>query len=201
MSTTNHLLKQATRGDEAAFRALHDRFSARLERYVSDRMSGRVVARIEPEDIVQEVFQQTFSQVERVAPGPKGSFFRLLVTIARRRMVDVDRRLSTQKERSMSSLLPLGDEPESSAAFESWLQAQATDPLTALLRSEEREQYHRAFLNLNDSTRRLIWLRLVDGRSVRDVSQILGKSEGAVSVGFHRALRAWAAEVRKLRGE
>ena len=196
-NTTDSLLESAIWGDEAAFQRLYDRFAKKLERYVSGRLQPRGAAHTEPEDIVQEVFAEVFTHITRFHPRGRGTFYRLLVTIARRRMIDLNRRLSARPEGNLA--------PEASASAASgvseFLESKRTGPLTQLLRSEERDLCRQAFEELPESAREILWLRLVEERSAREISTLTGKSVGAVWVWFHRALKAWYEKFNALRAK
>ena len=195
-NTTDNLIERALTGQSAAFDELYERFSSRLTRYVRERIAGRVASRIEPEDIVQEAFAEVFTRMGRVQPRGRGTFFRLLTTIARRRVVDVDRRLATRREKTVGTRAP-GDDSEAAE----WLRSKCTGPLTALLRSEERDLCRRAFDELPARAREILWMRLVEERGVAEISRLTGRSVGAVWVWFHRALKSWATRFNELRGE
>jgi len=195
-NTTDDLIERALTGQSSAFDELYERFSSRLARYVRERIAGRVASRVEPEDIVQETFAEVFTRMGRVEPRGRGTFFRLLTTIARRRIVDVDRRLATRHENAVPSQTTIDD-----LEAAEWLRSKCTGPLTALLRSEERDLCRRAFDELPARAREILWMRLVEERGVAEISRLTGKSVGAIWVWFHRALKAWATRFNELRGE
>jgi RNA polymerase sigma factor (sigma-70 family) len=194
MNTTDSLLKEAVEGDAVAFNLLHERFAKRLERHVSSALGPRLAALVEPEDVVQEVFAEVFTHIDRIEQRGKGTFWRLLVTIARRRIIDHGRRAAVRPE--SHAMAPTDAE----AARESVPASRGTGPLTTLLRAEEQELCRRAFQELPESAREIIWLRLVEERSAREISGLTGKSTGAVWVWFHRALKAWHEKFDALRG-
>ena len=183
-NTTDRLLERARHGDQQAFAALYDRFAGRLGEYVGTRIRSDAARRVDPEDIVQDVFADVFASLDRFVPRGKGSFFALLATIARRRMVDHYRRRSTVREK---------DDLSRAAGHAS----RRTGPLTRLVRSEERELRLRAFAALPEKAQRIIRLRLVERRSAREIAALTGTSEGAVWVWFRRAMAAWSKEVRR----
>jgi RNA polymerase sigma-70 factor, ECF subfamily len=186
--TTDSLLAGAIQGDEAAFEALYGRFATRLAHYVSDRISGRNALRMEPEDLVQEVFSEVFTRINRFEPRGKGSFYKLLLTIANRRLVNARRRFAARQEEGPGVAL-------------AEVASTHTGPLTALLRAEDRELCRRAFALLPEKDRKVLWLRIVEERGAREIGELTGKSVGAVWVWFHRALKAWSAQFDALRGE
>jgi RNA polymerase sigma-70 factor (ECF subfamily) len=53
-----------------------------------------------------------------------------------------------------------------------------------------------AVARLPEARRRAVVLRFVDEMSTAEIAEVLGRSEGAVRVLLHRALRAVAADLR-----
>src|SRR5687767_4461909 len=129
-NTTDLLLESAFRGDEAAFDAIHSRFRGRLEHYVSDRMGRRLASAMDPQDLVQEVFAEVFTRIDRFEPRGAGTFYKLLVTIANRRLANAARRLASRPDERAS--------PSAEGAIAE-IPSPETGPLTALLRAEDRE--------------------------------------------------------------
>lgn len=66
------------------------------------------------------------------------------------------------------------------------------DPAMLAGRAEEARRLRRALDQLSDDRRQVIVLRFVDGLSAREIGAVLGRSEGAVRVLQHRALRQMA---------
>ncbi|MGL5094634.1 MAG: RNA polymerase sigma factor, partial [Planctomycetia bacterium] len=58
------LANQARGGDEDAFSAIYNRYSEKLVRLARSRISERLSARIEAEDVVQSVFRTFFGRVQ-----------------------------------------------------------------------------------------------------------------------------------------
>jgi RNA polymerase sigma-70 factor (ECF subfamily) len=63
------------------------------------------------------------------------------------------------------------------------------DPAGIVGRAEEARRVRHALARLNDDRRAVVVLRFVDGLSAREIGAVLGRSEGAVRVLQHRALR------------
>ncbi|MGH7378382.1 MAG: RNA polymerase sigma factor [Thermoanaerobaculia bacterium] len=195
IETTDRILEEAASGQEEAFDLLYARFAGRLERYVAGRLRGRAALQAEPEDIVQEVFAEIFTSLGRFQPRGKGTFYRLLVTIARRRMIDLERRMAARPEGRRAD--PTAE--AGSGGLELAARSPRTGPLTRLLQLEDQELCRRAFQALPEGAREIIRLRLVEERSAGEISRLTGKSVGAVWVWFHRAMRAWYAAFEALR--
>lgn len=71
----------------------------------------------------------------------------------------------------------------------------AIDPATAALADDQRRRLRRAIAALPEDRRQVVVLRFVDGLSAREIGDVLGRSEGAVRVLQHRALRQLSATI------
>lgn len=82
-------LRRAQRGDEAACRALVDRYQAAVFALISRMLVG---AGGEVEDVAQETFLEVFRSLERFAPLGPARLSTWILTIASRRAIDALRR-------------------------------------------------------------------------------------------------------------
>jgi len=74
------------------------------------------------------------------------------------------------------------------------------DPLDVAHETELRDEARAAWAavgRLPDDRRRVVTLRFVEEMSAAEISDVLGRSEGAVRVLLHRALRSVAADLRR----
>ncbi len=69
------------------------------------------------------------------------------------------------------------------------------DPAGELARAEDARRVRRAIAALSQDRRQVVVLRFVDGLSTAEIAAVLGRSEGAVRVLQHRALRELAARL------
>jgi RNA polymerase sigma-70 factor (ECF subfamily) len=67
------------------------------------------------------------------------------------------------------------------------------DPAGAVGSAEDRRRLHSALEQLPEDRRQVVVLRFVDGLTAREIGAVLGRSEGAVRVLQHRALRELAS--------
>jgi RNA polymerase sigma-70 factor, ECF subfamily len=65
----------------------------------------------------------------------------------------------------------------------------APDPLAAVTAADDARTLRLALRGLAEDRRQVLVLRFVDGLSTREIGDVLGRSEGAVRVLQHRALR------------
>jgi RNA polymerase sigma-70 factor (ECF subfamily) len=165
--TDEELMLRYTRGDDAAFRALFQRYAAALLRMVT-RNVGR------PAD-AQDIVQQTFLQLHR-ARGDFRPGMRLrpwIMTIALNLGRDLLRRRGRRPESPAEEALlaAVAPEPPEAAARES---EQAAARVRAALGSLPREQ------------REVIELHWFEELPFNEIANIVGASCGAVRVRAHR---------------
>ncbi|HVX29681.1 MAG TPA: sigma-70 family RNA polymerase sigma factor, partial [Nitrolancea sp.] len=121
-------LALAARSTPRAFVQLYQRYADRLYRYAA----GLTGSTSQADDIVSDTMIAAFEQLHRFDPT-RGSFAGWLFTIARRRMVDDQRRLSRLRRAFQRH------GPESSVA---------DDPLVSVIRSEDAARLRAALLRL-----------------------------------------------------
>lgn len=200
------LLAALRRGDEEAFMALVERYSAAMLRvallYVADRAAA--------EDAVQDAWLGVLRGLDRFEERSslRTWIFRILMNCAQTR---------GQKDARSIPFSLLGDTAEDgapagdpdwfdprSAAWRSAPRSWAGEPEARALAAETRGRIQQAILALPPRQRQVITLRDVDGWSAAEVSELLGLSEGNQRVLLHRARtsvrRALAEDVAADRG-
>src|SRR5688572_1750619 len=77
------LAQECQKGDEAAFAAIYERYAERLIRLARSRISERLSARIEAEDVVQSVFRTFFGRIQdnRFTFEAEDDLWKLLVSM------------------------------------------------------------------------------------------------------------------------
>ena len=158
-------------------------------------LSGRAVrARVDPDDLVQEVFLRVLSTATVVpAPEPGETALRkLLRRIARNCVVDVLRAARAVKRRGTELRLERSDWSRIGVP-ESDLAANVAGPATRAATADDHRLLMAAFARLSAEHRRIIGLRQLEGHSAAEVARRTGRSVTAVHSLYRRALLAWAA--------
>ena len=131
-----------------------------------------------PDDLTGDVFLEVASRIGRFTGGP-GAFRAWVFTIAHSRLVDEARRASHRgSETVLSAEVPAGDDVEGEVMDR--------------LRSEELLG---AVDSLPPDRREVVLLRVFGQLSVAEVAEVLHKSQTAVKVLQHRAVRSLQANL------
>src|SRR5215217_2892601 len=162
------MVRDARAGDSSALGQLYDTYRDRVARFATGRLGDAEKA----EDVTSETFEAVLRNLGSYRAGT--DFEAWLFTIAHRRVTDVFRRRSRRRE----------------VALDETVQAAVGGPEEAVLAAERRAEVAGAFRRLRADQQEVLALRVLGGLSATQVGEVLGKSEGAVRVAQHRALRS-----------
>lgn len=163
---------RAAQRDRRAFGVLYRRYVERVYGYAFYLLGDHHDA----EDATERTFLAALDAIGGFRD--RGASFRAwLFRIAHNQLANVLR------SRARHPVTPLDAIPEP---------ATGSDPAGDLARAEEARRVRRAIAALSDDRRQVVVLRFVDGLSTPETATVLGRSEGAVRVLQHRALRELA---------
>lgn len=168
-------LIEAAQRDPSRFAELYDGHFHRIYAYVWRRVGSRA----EAEDITSETFHQALQNLPRFE-WRGVPFAAWLYRIASNAISDHYRREARQKEL-----------PSELAEGESSRESEAADE------ADRRAQVFRGVAALPPDQRRVIQLRFAEEKSIREVADALGRSEGAVKQLQFRALQALRERVKE----
>jgi RNA polymerase sigma-70 factor (ECF subfamily) len=184
-------LVEAARRDPACFDALYRKYLAQVYSFAFYELRDHHAA----EDATERVFMQAMTALPRfeeradsfagagTEPGAAdASTFRVWLFQIARNVVANERRRDRRR-----SAAPLED---------ALAVATADDLVEAAAAREAGSAAWQAVARLPEDRRRAVVLRFVDEMSTAEIAEILGRSEGAVRVLLHRALRSVAADLR-----
>jgi RNA polymerase sigma-70 factor (ECF subfamily) len=187
---TDRLIQLASGGDAAARDRLLARHRARLRRMVRLRLDPRLVARVDPSDVVQDALAEAARRLDAYLRRPPLPFYPWLRQIALDRLLDLRRRHLRAGKRSVAREEPgvpsLPD--ESAAELAARLIDLGSSPSRHLLRQELRQRVRMAVGRLSADDREVLVLRHLEQMPVREVAAVLGVGEGAVRMRLVRAL-------------
>jgi RNA polymerase sigma-70 factor (ECF subfamily) len=174
---------EAARRDPRAFEALYRKYVAQVYSFALYELRDQHAA----EDLTAQVFMRALAGLRHFreqADGPASSFRVWLFQIARNALSNERRRVRRHP----------------AAPLDAALEMPALDdvPKTAAERDELREALA-AIDQLPAERRRALVLRFVHEMSTREISQVIGRSEGATRVLVHRSLQALGRQLGRSR--
>jgi RNA polymerase sigma-70 factor (ECF subfamily) len=163
------LIKSAVKGDASAFGQLYDHYQPMIYRFVAVKVSRRE----EAEDITHQVFMSAWLNVKSYQHRGH-PFSSWLYQIARNQVIDFYR--SRRSDTPIDAI-----DPEYFAV--------ATSAEFAIPMKLEVEAVRQAMKKLKPEYEDVIILRFIEDLSLKEVAGVLGKTEGAVKLMQHRAMR------------
>lgn len=164
------LLVEAAQFDPARFDALYDLHFERVYGFIAGRVGDRATA----EDLTSDVFYKALANLKsyewRGVP-----FLAWLLRIAANAVIDRSQRAFRER--------PIGDDPPDLGA---------KPDMRAI---EHRARLFQLVKRLPETQRRVVQERFVDQRSIREVAERLGKTEGAIKQLQLRALERLRAQM------
>lgn len=162
----------------------------RLKKMLAVRMGPKLLARVDPSDIVQEALLEASQHLAAYAREPTIPFYPWLRRIAYRRMQDAARRHVAGQRRSVRREQPWGVPlPEGSAVeLADLLVASGTSPSRNLRREELRARVRTALAQLPAGDREVLILRYLEQLRPGEIAAVLEISERTVRSRHRRAL-------------
>ncbi len=173
LSRTRALIRPALMGDTGAAGALLERLRARLVIWAAGRMSAGLRAKIEPEDVAQEVLLAIHKGLPAFEGTDERAFFGWVFRIAENRIRDMVDHFGAQKR-----------QPGPPLSFSQ------TSPSQAAARTEDLRRIVQALEALPEDYRTVIRLRRVEHREVTEVAELMDRTPNAVRVLYCRAIKA-----------
>jgi RNA polymerase sigma-70 factor (ECF subfamily) len=177
---------------EAALAELFDRYQEKLARMIALRMDGRILGKVDREDVLQEAFLEAARRIQDYLDQPLVPLFVWLRQITCQVLINIQRRYLGAKMRDVKLEVPL-DRAASAGASSALLVAQLADSLTTpsqfAVRAETASQLRAALENLDQADREVLLLRHLEELSNNEVAQVLGIDKYAASKRYLRALQ------------
>jgi RNA polymerase sigma-70 factor (TIGR02952 family) len=167
------LVRRAQEGDPEAFGELYDHYVTLVHRYAYHRVGDRATA----EDVTSETFVRALRRIDSLSFQGRdvGAW---LVTIARNIIRD---QVKSSRYRLEVATADMRDADR------------ATDgPEDAVVQQLTNEQLLACVKQLGSEQQECIALRFLQGMSVSETAEIMGKKEGAIKALQHRAVRRLA---------
>jgi RNA polymerase sigma-70 factor (ECF subfamily) len=174
-------LDRMNRTEEITAAGLYERFLEDVYRFVLRHVSGIE----EAEDITAEVFAAAAAGLSRFRGQCPPSVW--LLSIARRKIIDVRRRRTARPELLTSQLAAAEVEGLWEQARSAAGETAVEGPEALLMRAEARRVVQELLAQLNADQREVVLLQYVEGLSVAEIATVMGRSPGAITSMLHRA--------------
>lgn len=172
-----NLVRLVKKGDQDAFSELYDLFIDPIYRYVYYRVNSGDV-----EDLVASIFVKLWENIHKYR-AKKKFFSAWLFKIAHNMVVDYYR---SAKDRNFDEL------SIDVASLE-----REHNPIKRVEKDFDQRALRVALKHLKRSHREVIIHKFINDFSNKEISEILGKSEGSLRILQHRALKALKLELEK----
>ncbi len=167
------LVERARNGDPQAFAELFEPLRQHLLAAIRRRLSPAIRQRVDPEDVLQDTFVRGLHSVSRFEWQGDGSFRRWLEVVATHGTLDVVRHQGRRK----------------ALRIDRDLKGDGAPPSRAMRRQERRERLQNSLKTLRPDHRTVLELSRMEGLSIREIADRMGRSESAVKNLLLRATR------------
>jgi RNA polymerase sigma-70 factor (ECF subfamily) len=184
-------LRRILAGDMSGWGALLARHEPRLRRVVAFRIDPRLQGRVDPADVLQEVYLAAYQGLTEYRRQPGVSFFLWLRGIAHNKLLELHRHhLDTpMRDARREVSLYRGPLPEAtSAALAAQLLGRLTRPSEAAIRAEAKVRLQEALNAMEPIDREVLALRHFDHLTNAESAAVLGIKESAAGKRYLRAL-------------
>jgi RNA polymerase sigma-70 factor, ECF subfamily len=186
------LVARAAVGDGAALAELFELHQGRLEQMVRLRMDQRLQGRLDPADVLQEVYLDLARRLPEYAAAPSLPFYLWLRLLTGQRLVDLHRQHLGAKMRNAGLEVSLhqGERPRaSSESLAVQLLSRLTSPSRAAIRAETQLRVQQALNDMDPMDREVLILRHFEMLSNEETAKLLDIKPSAASNRHLRALK------------
>jgi RNA polymerase sigma-70 factor (ECF subfamily) len=188
MSSDQDLIASAAAGDKVALQSLLLIHYSEIEATIRQNLGGRLAAKVEVQDLMQDVLTSIYQEIGRFSPTEAGSFRAWLNRIATNRVVDAARKLGRAKRGGQA--LHLDIQRFSDESFDSvwdWVFSESNPPDRPARRREERETVQVCLARLPEDQREAVIAFYFEQRDTKEIAQRMDRSPGAVRELLRRA--------------
>ncbi|MAB87848.1 MAG: hypothetical protein CMJ90_00115 [Planctomycetes bacterium] len=187
-------LALARGGDRRALDRLLETVHGRLRRLAEGRLGPGLRAKMRTSDVLQSTYLDVVKSVERFEGEDEEAFVGWVARIMENNIRDKGKYFQARKRRDPEgATLPLNEAED--------VKTPGATPSVEVVRAEDLVLVSRALEDLGEDYRQVIILRLVEGRSHKEVGELLGRTEAATRMLLSRARAALALALDRLRNE
>lgn len=185
------LVLQAAEGDPVALKLLLAKTRPRLRAYIAVQVPADLARVVDAEDIVQETHVEVFQRIGRFEPRGPDSFFRFTAVIAVNLLRNAIKKHRAVKRGSGRGRLEQRKRniEDSTVELFDLLAGYDRTPSRSVARGEAIHAVKDALGNLPEHYQQAIQLVDLEGKPVREVASVMGKTERAIHGLRRRALK------------
>lgn len=185
---TQILIDRIRSGDASAFGELIEQYRPRLKRLIELRLDRRLQQRLDPSDIIQEVFLRGFKIDESLLEEPTTNPYVLLRKITIWKLLDIQRSHFGSKRRDpRREARDMYDEGRGGIA--SFLVDSITSPSDRMDREERVARVNAALEELEPADREILILRHCEQLSRAETAETLGITIANAAKRYYRAIQ------------
>jgi RNA polymerase sigma-70 factor (ECF subfamily) len=170
-------------GDDEIFGPLFERYREKLRRMVQFRLHPRLVGRIDPDDVVQDVFLDARQRLYAFRADSRSLPFWLRL-VAQQTLIDLHRKHLGAHMRNVARERVFAQ----SVGISGFVAGNFTSPSQAVMREELKQQLQVALESMDEIDREVLVLRHFEDLSNKEVAELLEIGENAASNRYVRAL-------------
>lgn len=160
----------------------------RLRRIVNVRIDDRLRGRVDPSDVMQEVFLDARQRYEHFQKKPEMPFFVWLRELVTQRLIELHRKHVQAQMRSVENEVAIADTRRASQLSVQQIAGSNTSPSHAFDRRERSDRLRAALSQMNPIDSEVILLRHFEELTNDEVAAVLNLSKAAASNRYIRAL-------------
>ncbi len=192
-SQIENLLDGIEGGNTSAVDKLLAGHRGRLRQMVASRIDLRLIARVDPSDVVQDVLIEATRKLPEYCRSRNIPFYPWLRQMAWDRLVELHRQhVRVQKRSVQREVSPFGLSDQSVTALVSRLPGYSLSPSAEAIRNEMKSRVRDHLNQLDETTREVLVMRYVEQLKLREIAASLGVSESAVKSRHIRGLQSLA---------
>ncbi len=183
--------KRLKQGDQSALGDVFTVHRPRIWQIIHFRLNNQVRGRVDPDDVVQEVFLAAEKRIEHFINGDFPSFFLWLRLVAGQTLSDIHRRHLSTEARSAFRETPSNDRDawgNTSLCLSQRFIAHLTSPSQAAVKSELMDEVRSALESMNEIDREVLALRHFEELTNQEVASELKITQKTSSMRYMRAL-------------
>jgi RNA polymerase sigma-70 factor (ECF subfamily) len=193
----NELLRRAHGGDADALGRLLEAHRDSLRALAERQLRGRLASRVDASDVVQQAFLEAHRSFPEFPGQQTSDLAAWLVRIVDFAVAKAVRDHALLQKRDVRREQSLDDPGGPEPARRQELDAGHSTPSQRAMRSEDVERLTQALVALPDDQREAVRLRHLEGKSLDEIAQKLGRTPAATAGLIKRGMKTLRQHLRK----